>query len=174
LLESNWYGFDIYVPAGGTHKVLVNVAAFGNASTSYSDDDPSGTSGNVFDGGTWASGCNDEAWIQSIFDQPYVVERITVEVAGTDITTYESLLEFMLLDLDDNFVTIGTLSETNVNWATASDGGALNSVSDYQFRLPEPVMAKGFRMNLEGHGWFFAEDVRVLGRFVKRPVSLAE
>jgi len=164
LLESNLYGFDIYVPTGGTDKVLVNVAAFGNASTSYSDDDPSGTSGNVFDGGTWTSGCNSEAWIQSIFDQPYVVERITVEVAGTDIITDDSLIEFLLLDPDDHFMTVGTLRETNVNWATASDGGALNSVSDYQLRLSEPVMAKGFRMNLKGHGWFVAKDVRVLGR----------
>lgn len=167
LLQSNLYGFDVYVPTGGTDKVLINVAAFGNAATSYSSNyDPSGTSGNVFDGGTWTSGCNDQAWVQSVFDQPYAVERITVEIAGTDITTGDSVIEFMLLDPDNNFVRVGTLSETNVNWATASDGGALNSVPDHQLELPQPVMAKGFRMNLKGHGWFFAKDIRVLGRTV--------
>lgn len=165
LLDSELYGYDVYIPSGGTDKVLINVAAFENSSTSYSSRyDTGDESEDPFEGGTWTSGCGDEAWIQSNFGQPYMVEQITIEAAGTDITTDNSLIELMLLNLDDEFVTVATLRETNVNWATASDGGALNSISEYRFELTEALLAKGFKMDLKGHGWFLAEDVRVLGR----------
>lgn len=165
LLESDLHGFDVYVPSGGTEKVLVNLASFGNASTSFSSNyDPSGTAGNVFHGGTWTSGCNDEAWVQSSFEEPYLVERITVDTAGTDITTDDSLIEFMLLDPDGSSVTVASLTEKNINWDSASDGAVLNSVPEYRLKLPEPRLATGFRLHLRGHGWFLASDIQVLGR----------
>ncbi len=167
LLESGLQGFDFYIPTSGTDKVLINVAGFGGALTSYSSNyDPDGVSGNVFDGGTWTSGVNEAAWIQADFEHPYMVEQISIEVGGTDITTEDSLIELMLLNVDDDFATVATLSETNVNWETASDGGPLNSVPTYVLELPQPFLAKAFRMNLEGNGWFFAKNIRVLGRAV--------
>ena len=166
LLESDLYGFDVYVPSECPDKVLINVASFGNASTTYSAQDPSGTSGDVFDGGTWTSGCNDDAWIESVFDRPFRVERVIVELAGTDVTTDDSVIEFMLLGLDDDYVVVEQLREVNVNWPTASDGGELSSVPYYEVKLSQPVVAKGFRMHLHGHGWFRASDVRVLGRAI--------
>jgi arabinofuranosyltransferase len=166
LLESDLYGFDVYVPSGCPDRVLMNVASFGNASTTYSAHESSGTSGNVFDGGTWTSGCNDDARIESVFDRPFRVEQVAVGVAGTDITTDDSIIEFMLLGLDDNYVVVEELREMNVNWPTASDGGVLNSVPYYEVELSQPLVAKGFRMHLHGHGWFLASDVRVLGRAI--------
>jgi arabinofuranosyltransferase len=165
LLESNLYGYDVYMPAAGTDKVLLNLAAFGGASTTYNSAyDPSDTAGDVFRGGTWTSGCNDAAWIQTTFEATHVVDRIAIEVAGTDITTEGSLIELTLLDTNDISVTVATLKETNINWARASDGEALNSLPEYRLDLPQPVTARAFRLSFTGHGWFFAKNIRVLGR----------
>lgn len=118
------------------------------------------TRGNVFDGGHWCGAKNWQDWIQLDFTEPVEVSAISIGMAGTDITTQDALITIKLQGEDGAWVVVDELKDTNVNYEELTDGRRGNSIPAYRQAF-EPMRAKAFRLELVGHGWFRAEDIRI-------------
>lgn len=117
------------------------------------------SSGDLFSGGTWTNANGGSAWTQRDFDAPYLVERIAIAKAGTDVTTRGSGITIKLLTVDGRWVVVDHFADTNINWP-----GVGSSRSPYSREISPPVVAKAFRLELQGNGWFVASSIRLSGR----------
>lgn len=118
------------------------------------------TRGNVFDGGHWCGAKNWQDWIQLDFAAPAEVSAITIGMAGTDITTHDARIILKLQGEDGQWITVDELEGTNINYEELTDGRRGDSIPAYRKDF-EPMRAKAFRLELVGHGWFRAEDIRI-------------
>jgi|GEM_PF-3289441 len=130
--------------------------------TTYSSSFAAQTKGDVFAGGTWNGSQSGQDWLQKDFSNILNVTGITIEKAGTDVTTQGSRIVIKLADENGRWIVIDDLTDTNINWADLSGGRKGRSVPSYTKSLSRPVRAKAFRIEFTGNGWFHASDIRIM------------
>lgn len=120
--------------------------------------------GDVFSGGTWCNARNGSDWLQRDLDGLYEITEVRIGTAGTDVTTKDSRIVLKLQLNDGQWVVIDELKETNINMKQLSFGGIGNSIPTYRKTLAKPTVAKAFRLELYGNGWFGASDITLVGK----------
>lgn len=118
------------------------------------------TRGNVFDSGHWCGAQNGGDWIQLDFNQPEEVAAVTISRAGTDMSTEKGKIIVKLLGEDGRWIVVDELQDTNINYDELTGGNRGNSIPTYRKDF-DPVVATAFRLEMFGHGWFRAEDIRI-------------
>ncbi|MBI2264849.1 MAG: tetratricopeptide repeat protein [Armatimonadetes bacterium] len=120
--------------------------------------------GNPFNGGLWVNSRNGSDWLQLDMDGTYRIEEIRIQTAGTDVTTDGAGIVLKLKRPQGGWVTVDTLSNTNINREKLSGGVTGRSIPNYRKVLASPVEANAFRLELTGHGWFVAQNIQLYGR----------
>ncbi len=131
-----------------------------SAGSSYA----SNCKGDVFTGGVWCNSRGQSDWIQRDLDGLYEIREVRIGSAGTDVTTKGSRMVLKLQTADGQWTVIDELKETNINMKQLSFGGIGNSIPTYRKTLTSPIVAKAFRLELYGNGWFGATDIALIGR----------
>lgn len=119
--------------------------------------------GDVFQGGFWCNARNGSDWVQRDFGASYRVTSLSIESAGTDVTTDNSSIEIQLQRPDGSWHTLDRLQDTNINWSELSGGARGRSQASYARTLQPPLEARAFRLVLNGHGWFTARNIQIFG-----------
>ncbi len=135
-------------------------AGYTSTGTSYAPN----CKGDVFTGGSWCNSRNQSDWIERDLSGLYEIREIRIGQAGTDVTTKNSRIVIKLQLANGQWVVVDELKETNINQRELSFGGIGNSIPPYHKVLTPPIVAKTFRMELSGNGWFGAKDIALIGR----------
>ena len=117
--------------------------------------------GDVFQGGHWAGAKNGEDWIQRDFTNPVDISEIFIGRASTDVTTDGFQIIIKLQKEDGQWILIDELKDTNINRTQLSFGNTGRSIPQYRKTVKPSFLAKGFRLEFHGHGWFDAADIRI-------------
>ncbi|GAB6146036.1 hypothetical protein JCM12294_34760 [Desulfocicer niacini] len=132
------------------------------------------TRGDVFQGGRWAGAQNQQAWIQRDFETSVDIAEIYIGRASTDVTTDGFRIVIKLQKENGQWIVVDELRNTNINRTQLSFGNVGKSIPFYRKILAPTVRAKSFRLELLGHGWFDAEDIRIIpDRYTKQSTPLS-
>lgn len=131
-------------------------------SSSFSSTHAPNTKGDVFNGGAWCGARNGEDWLQMDFSVPQMVSGIYIGSAGTDIKTEGSTITLKLQKENGEWLVVDQLKNTNINWSQLSYGNVGKSIPSYSKSIKPAIKAKAFRLELKGHGWFTASDIRII------------
>lgn len=121
-----------------------------------------GVKGDVFQGGLWVGSRNKQDWIQRDFEAPADIAEIYIGRASTDVTTEGFRIVIKLQKENGQWVVVGELKDTNINRTRLSFGNIGKLIPFYRKALSPPVRAKAFRLEMVGHGWFDAQDIRLI------------
>ncbi len=132
------------------------------------------TRGDVFQGGRWAGAQNQQAWIQRDFETSVDIAEIYIGRASTDVTTDGFRIVIKLQKENGQWIVVDELRNTNINRTQLSFGNVGKSIPFYRKILAPAVRAKSFRLEMLGHGWFDAEDIRIIpDRYTKGSTPLS-
>lgn len=120
--------------------------------------DSVGQSGNPFEGGSWGNAKGGQSWTQYDLPNAVAVASIYIKSAGTDITSSNSRIE-VLVKVPRGWVTVYELNDKVIN-RQFSGGISGPQIRPLRIKLGNAVIT-GVRINMSGHGWFEAEDVRL-------------
>jgi hypothetical protein len=117
-----------------------------------------GNSGNPFEGGNWSNASGGSAWAEYDFAQPTEAKSIYVKMAGTDVTSNGSEIRLLIRD-QAGWRQIYRLADKVINRGF-SGGTTGPQIGPVRINLGR-VAITGVRLEMKGHGWFAAEDIRV-------------
>jgi len=118
--------------------------------------------GDVFQGGLWVGSRNKQDWIQRDFETPADIAEIYIGRASTDVTTEGFRIVINLQKENGQWLIVDELKNTNINRTQLSFGNIGKSIPFYRKKFSPPLRAKAFRLEMFGHGWFDAQDIRLI------------
>ncbi|MEP7286357.1 MAG: hypothetical protein ABI947_11370 [Chloroflexota bacterium] len=90
------------------------------------------------------------------------VDTIALGQAGSQIGKF-STMRVMLQSPDGKWQTLDTLNDTRIGFpeASAVDGGTARPY--YYLQLSQPILANAVRIEFDGAGWYYFQDLNVFG-----------
>jgi hypothetical protein len=158
---------DIHMASFGSRlAALILISLFSVASTSaeqitggVASFDSVGGGGNPFERQAWGNAKGGSSWAQYELPSPKLVKSIYIKSAGTDIRSEGSSIT-LFIKADGEWKRIYELRDMVIN-RDFSGGVKGPQVGPVRVNLANPTAITGVRIEMTGHGWFAAEDIRL-------------
>lgn len=120
-----------------------------------------GNSGDPFEGHAWSNAQGGEAWVMREFDRPVILNKISIQAAGTDVTPDNSLIRVEVKDKGGRWHSVFELSDAVINRDFSANAPVIK-VGPQIIEFPN-VTVRAVRLFMKGHGWFTAQNIRFNG-----------
>lgn len=115
---------------------------------------------NPFEGGIgWSNAQGGSSWLQYSYPQPVAVGQIVIEMAGTDITSAGSIITVSVME-GSSWRTVYTLRDKVIN--RGFSGGLSGPQVGPQTIEVNGSAVSAVKVDMTGHGWFAASDIKVM------------